>query len=64
MTYTLHNYSPSVMIDLATLTGACVVALGEETSGIFANNKNLLMSCRILEDITRRICGAADNIST
>ncbi len=26
------------MIDLATLTGACVVALGEEVTGVFANN--------------------------
>ena len=42
MTYTQRNYSPSVMIDLATLTGACVVALGEETAGIFGNNKKLI----------------------
>ncbi|WP_339685257.1 leucyl aminopeptidase [Gimesia maris] len=26
------------IIDLATLTGACVVALGEEVTGVFANN--------------------------
>lgn len=26
------------MIDLATLTGACVVALGEEVTGVFSNN--------------------------
>ncbi|MCA9019394.1 MAG: leucyl aminopeptidase family protein, partial [Planctomycetaceae bacterium] len=28
----------SNIIDLATLTGACVVALGEEVTGVFANN--------------------------
>jgi leucyl aminopeptidase len=28
----------SKLIDLATLTGACVVALGEEVTGVFANN--------------------------
>lgn len=28
----------SNLIDLATLTGACVVALGEEVTGVFANN--------------------------
>jgi len=29
------------IIDLATLTGACVVALGEQYSAIFSNNKDL-----------------------
>lgn len=32
----------SAMVDLATLTGACVVALGERHSGVFANDKDLL----------------------
>jgi len=26
------------MIDLATLTGACIAALGEQTAGLFSNN--------------------------
>ena len=29
------------IIDLATLTGACAVALGERTAGLFANRRNL-----------------------
>lgn len=29
---------PTAMVDLATLTGACVVALGEEITGLMANN--------------------------
>jgi len=33
--------SPSVIIDLATLTGACVVALGEFTAGLFSKNDEL-----------------------
>lgn len=33
---------PAVMIDLATLTGACVVALGHEASGLMGNNQPLL----------------------
>ncbi len=32
---------PSIIIDLATLTGACVVALGEYTAGLFSNDENL-----------------------
>ncbi len=32
---------PDVIIDMATLTGACVVALGEFTAGLFANDQEL-----------------------
>ncbi|EKD33475.1 MAG: hypothetical protein ACD_76C00021G0004 [uncultured bacterium] len=32
---------PSMMIDLATLTGACVVALGEEIAGLMSNDKRV-----------------------
>ncbi len=41
MTYTQNHYEPQVMIDAATLTGACVVALGHHPSGLFANNDAL-----------------------
>ena len=37
-----------VIIDLATLTGACVVALGSQVAGLFCNNRELsdaLMEC-------------------
>lgn len=33
--------SPTAMIDLATLTGACLVALGEEITGLMSNNDTL-----------------------
>ena len=36
------DYDPSYIIDLATLTGACVVALGHEASGLWSNNDDLL----------------------
>ncbi|MEK9155049.1 MAG: leucyl aminopeptidase [Patescibacteria group bacterium] len=32
---------PTAMVDLATLTGACVVALGEEITGLMSNNDDL-----------------------
>jgi leucyl aminopeptidase len=35
--YVVKNYKPARMIDLATLTGACVVALGYDYSGLFSN---------------------------
>jgi len=39
--YTIKNYKPAKMIDLATLTGACVVALGFDYSGLFSNSDEL-----------------------
>ncbi|MFN0207960.1 MAG: leucyl aminopeptidase [Planctomycetota bacterium] len=39
--YAEKHYQPDVMIDLATLTGAIVVALGHEMTGVFANNEEL-----------------------
>ncbi|CAN5806224.1 leucyl aminopeptidase [soil metagenome] len=32
---------PDVIIDLATLTGACMVALGDQTAGVFTNREAL-----------------------
>ncbi len=37
---------PSVIVDMATLTGACVVALGPYTAGIFGNDAGLAASFR------------------
>ena len=37
-----HRYHPSVIIDAATLTGACVIALGHHASGAFGNNDRVL----------------------
>ena len=39
--YTQEKYSPRAIIDLATLTGAVMVALGHEMAGLFANNDEL-----------------------
>ncbi|RZA01565.1 MAG: leucyl aminopeptidase [Moraxellaceae bacterium] len=40
LTYT-ERFKPKTVIDIATLTGACVVALGNHASGLFSNNENL-----------------------
>jgi len=39
--YVAKKYKPKFMIDLATLTGAIVVALGHEHAGLFANDDKL-----------------------
>lgn len=36
-----HRYEPDHIIDFATLTGACVVALAAEASGLFSNDDEL-----------------------
>jgi leucyl aminopeptidase len=39
--YTQEKYSPRAIIDLATLTGAVIVALGNDVAGLFSNNDQL-----------------------
>jgi leucyl aminopeptidase len=39
--YVNTKYKPQFMIDLATLTGAIMVALGQEHAGLFTNNDEL-----------------------
>ena len=41
MSYTMKKYKPDVMVDVATLTGACVVALGEKIAGLFTPDEAL-----------------------
>lgn len=41
MTWVQKFYSPKVMVDLATLTGAMIISLGHEHGGIFANDDAL-----------------------
>ena len=36
-----ERYQPALVIDIATLTGACVIALGHVASGLYANNETL-----------------------
>jgi leucyl aminopeptidase len=44
ISYAIKKYKPNFLIDLATLTGACVVALGEKIAGVFSNNDDLAES--------------------
>ena len=39
--YVQDKFKPKFMIDLATLTGAIIVALGKEHAGLFSNNDEL-----------------------
>ena len=39
--YVAGTFKPKFMVDLATLTGAIIVALGTEYAGLFSNNDEL-----------------------
>ncbi|MDO5768257.1 MAG: leucyl aminopeptidase [Psychrobacter sp.] len=38
----VKRYNPKVIIDVATLTGACVIALGHVRSAVYANDEDVL----------------------
>jgi len=42
LAYVAKNYNPDYIIDFATLTGACVVALGQHATGLMGNNRKLI----------------------
>jgi leucyl aminopeptidase len=42
LTWVQRKYNPDIIIDIATLTGACMAALGENFGGIFGNNDSLI----------------------
>ena len=41
LSYTEKRFNPKFMINLATLTGAIIIALGNEYAGLFSNNDKL-----------------------
>ena len=49
-----ERFKPAAVIDVATLTGACVIALGHITSGLYANDdalaRDLLQAAEVSGD--------------
>lgn len=41
LAYSEKTFAPKAIIDFATLTGACIVALGPNVAGLVSNNKDL-----------------------
>ena len=52
MTYVQQKYKPFMLIDVATLTGAAIVALGTDTAAVFSNSM----------EMQHEIKGAADEV--
>ncbi len=46
----VQRYNPSAIIDVATLTGACVVALGHVRSAVFSNDEDVLFALENASD--------------
>jgi leucyl aminopeptidase len=56
MAYTVKNYKPHFMIDMATLTGACVIALGEKIAGLFSPDDELAAAITAAAERTHERC--------
>jgi leucyl aminopeptidase len=50
--YATTHYSPQAMVDLATLTGACMIALGSWATGVFGTNDALVQTIAAAGDAT------------
>lgn len=46
LSYAQKEWKPDILVDLATLTGACVVALGREVAGLFCEDEALSAAIR------------------
>ena len=53
LSFTEKKYKPKFIIDLATLTGAIIVSLGEEYAGLFSNN----------DELSKNIFKASENVN-
>ncbi len=52
LSYVEEHFAPTQIIDLATLTGGIVVALGEEVAGLFCNNDKLAEKLKSASEVT------------
>ena len=50
------RFKPAAVVDIATLTGACVIALGGVRSGLFANNDGLAESLQAAGEAAQDLC--------
>tara|TARA_Y100000590_G_scaffold459201_1_gene615688 strand:- start:2 stop:1480 length:1479 start_codon:yes stop_codon:yes gene_type:complete len=53
LSFTEKKYKPKFIIDLATLTGAIIISLGEEYAGLFSNN----------DELSKNIYKASENVN-
>jgi leucyl aminopeptidase len=51
-----ERFKPRAVVDIATLTGACVVALGAVRSGLFSNNEELAAALLAAGESSQDLC--------
>jgi leucyl aminopeptidase len=56
MAWAIKQYKPDTLIDLATLTGACIVALGEKIAGVFSKDPQLAATIVTAGEKTHERC--------
>ncbi|TVP49495.1 MAG: leucyl aminopeptidase [Gemmatimonadales bacterium] len=54
--YAVERFSPRAMVDCATLTGACVIALGHQASALFGTDEELVTALREAGDRSGERC--------
>jgi leucyl aminopeptidase len=56
LSYTVDEYGPRAMVDCATLTGACVVALGHHAAAVLGSDDDLVEALREAGDRSGERC--------
>ena len=51
-----ERFKPAAVVDIATLTGACVIALGGVRSGMYANRDDLAQALQLAGDKSDDLC--------
>lgn len=52
LAYVTEHYAPDAVVDAATLTGACVAALGHYAAGLFGNSEELQSDLELASEAT------------
>jgi leucyl aminopeptidase len=52
LSFGIKQYKPKLIIDMATLTGACVIALGNNIAGIIGNDEKLIKKILDISKVT------------
>jgi len=53
LTYGIDNFKPASIVDIATLTGACMAALGGVNSGLFTQDESLAQELQVAARYSR-----------
>ena len=56
LSYTVDHFAPAAMVDCATLTGACVIALGHHAAAVLGNDEALIAELRSAGDRAAERC--------